>query len=439
MHFVFHQHLAGYNRKYLLKFIESGYDDIRMMEFVTEQILLEEIGFQNQLSMNLILHRVEWLKESIREFKNIVTNKLKLPKRYLLLFNEQGIVNMEYLVRFAGDKAALQREIGITVNSHLDALCGEMNLYQMGRMSMSQLSEGADTELSYQPGANGLDNTPGTPNGCLLGNCLTPSPAISGHSGHSRSLTPRRLTMTPRAILTSPSGSNENESNLKMFHETKGDITNIGDDEIVAQWKKLKDNEWMKLVLNIGSGSDKSQELGIFKRCEVMMEIVIHCFELLVALKVSMTADGALDRLGTLMVNIESVYEMIGDEEKENELQNKDLVQMLNNEILKGVEKRMESMKITESINITECNEAMGQFVVRCCSVLWSVVEREYDLFPKTFAVDDNHETLNQYNPSLHEREQDSDCNAVRIRYCTFPAIVHDGAYLSKMYVICME
>jgi len=409
---------AGFNRRYLLKFIENGYDDIRMMEFIDKQILLEEIGFQNRLSMNLILHRVEWLKESQQEFKDILINKLKLPKRYLLLFNERGIVNMEYLVRFANDGTSLQREIGITVRSHLDALCRELREYQMGsgyhKLSNVQESEGTETELSYQPGANGLDNTPLTPKGgTLLGHSLTVSPAISAHSVHSHS---------PRSMLTSPS-----DSNSKMYGMTKlGIITHrevtLGGN-VVAEWKRLKENEWESLWKAIEGVLKGQNEEWTLKGYEVMMGIVIQCHEVLVSLKAKMTASKSLEILKCLMSNIEGFYGMIGDEEKE--LKNKDLMTLLNHDIL-------ERIKMDEAMD--RVGENVRWFVVRCCSVLWAVIESKYSLFPMEFVVE---ESQNGYDPQLHRKERASDCDTVR--FCTFPAIVHDGVYLSKMYVLCIE
>ena len=410
----------------MLKFIENGYDDIRMMEFVDEQILLEEIGFQNRLSMNLILHRVEWLKESQREFKDVLIHKLKLPKRYLLLFNEHGIVNMEYLVRFIADKAALQREIGISVHSHLDALCREMSLYQMGssnqhhKLSASnpQESEGTETELSYQPGADGLDNTPMTPKGTLFGHSLTVSPAVSGHSAPS-----------PRSMVTSPSSSNS-----KMYGTsgtTKlGIITNDGggaDDDVVAEWKRLKENEWKALCVEIEGvlkGEGMEWEL---RRYELMMEVVLKCHEVLVTLTASMRASGSLNVLKALMVNIECFYGMIGDEAKEQ--QNGHLLKLLKLEILKEVAVVVEWNAAMEGIR-----DSVMRFVVKCCSALWAVIQSEYTLFPMAFAVD---ESLNEYDPLLHEKECASDCDTVR--YCTFPAIMYHGVYLSKMSVVCIE
>ena len=123
---------VGVNKKYLDKFYENGYDDIRMMEFIDEYVLISEIGFKNKLLMNLMLKKVEWLKESQNEFKYIILDKLKLPKRYILIFNEKGIVNMEYLVRFNIDRELLKNHFGIKVEKHLNALCNELKQYQNG-------------------------------------------------------------------------------------------------------------------------------------------------------------------------------------------------------------------------------------------------------------------------------------------------------------------
>ena len=150
---------VGFNRRYLDKFYANGYDDIRMMEFLTQEVLTEEIGFRNKLSMNLVLHRVQWLRESQREFKETLCDKLKLPKRYLLLFNERGIVNMEYLVRFICDRQGLALHIGITIAPHLDALWLEMKRYRNGTDTEYDVDEDVDVDDIQSLQAEGRGQT----------------------------------------------------------------------------------------------------------------------------------------------------------------------------------------------------------------------------------------------------------------------------------------
>merc|ERR1712003_135780 len=104
-------------------------------------------------------------------------------------------------------------------------------------------------------------------------------------------------------------------------------------------------------------------------------------------------------------------------------------VKVLEVDILKEVESALEWNEAMEGVR-----ESVMRFVVKCCGAVWAVVESEYTLFPMAFAVD---ESMNEYDSALHERECDSDCETVR--YCMFPAVMHRGVYLSKMFVVCIE
>jgi len=386
----------GVNGKYLARFYENGYDDIRMMEFVDRQLLMEEIGLKNKLLINLVLKRVEWLKESQLEFKSILLSKLKLPKRYILLLNEKGIVNMEYLVRFVPNREGLKTQFAITNTPHLDALYAEMKRYENGCGGVG-VGDGTSTPSVFQKegGRISFIIPPGTrelarrvqeeeDECCSASETTSPSTpgSESGVDHHLRHLA--ELTVV----------TNGNGLSTKLLSET----------EIVDAWQALKSNEWTRLYRKLTENEDQNA-------CQQIFALIVKCWNVLIGVEEQSDKKQSDDsemsykeRTNLALINC-AYLDSLNVPTLANEYSA--LIAFLENEIWTQIEDESMTLQMTKKAAQMECHA----FVVQCCYILWSVLHCGLEVMPK----------------------QSVDVSLDEAKCCIFPGLLKDKQYVCEL------
>ena len=95
------------------RFIKIGkYNDIRMMEYLDEDILSNDIGINNKLFIKLILNECKEFIISKQRFVQLIANK-----RYIEILNNKGIYNVQQFEAFIKTENKL-KDIGIKNQSH---------------------------------------------------------------------------------------------------------------------------------------------------------------------------------------------------------------------------------------------------------------------------------------------------------------------------------
>eukprot|EP01083_Nonionella_stella_P065757 172529_1 len=108
-------------KRYLTNFEGNEADDVRMIEFLDEQTVAQDIGIRNRLHCKLVLKKAAQFRESQMEFNQMIKND-PLLKEYKDVFEQRGILRLQDLKSDVKTPKDLGNMLGIVDEERVNVL-----------------------------------------------------------------------------------------------------------------------------------------------------------------------------------------------------------------------------------------------------------------------------------------------------------------------------